>query len=131
MICGLQLAFAVLLTLLLYGYHAYGFEHLPLALRLLADSLCAGGVPRRAELARRWAGGLHRLAGMPDTGLTLGVSADSMDARYQAEFVRRLYQRLGFRVVSGEGVYLALVECSAAPRASPGSEQPQTTEQQQ
>ena len=42
---------------------------------------------------------------------------------------RRLYERLGFRVVSGEGVYLAL-EYSTAPRASPGNEEPDTAEQQ-
>ena len=38
-ICALLFAFAGVLTLLLYGYYARGFEHLPPALRLLADSL--------------------------------------------------------------------------------------------
>ena len=38
-ICVLLFVFAGVLTLLLYGYYARGFEHLPPALRLLADSL--------------------------------------------------------------------------------------------
>ena len=38
-ICALLFVFAGVLTLLLYGYYARGFEHLPPALRLLADSL--------------------------------------------------------------------------------------------
>ena len=41
---------------------------------------------------------------------------------------RRLYERLGFRVVSGEGMYLAL-ECSTAPRASPRNQDAGTAEQ--
>ena len=38
-ICALLFFFAGVLTLLLYGYYARGFNHLPPALRLLADSL--------------------------------------------------------------------------------------------
>ena len=38
-ICSLLFFFAGVLTLLLYAYYARGFEHLPPALRLLADSL--------------------------------------------------------------------------------------------
>ena len=38
-ICALLFFFAGVLTLLLYAYYARGFEHLPPALRLLADSL--------------------------------------------------------------------------------------------
>lgn len=38
-ICALLFVFAGVLTLLLYGYYARGFSHLPPAMRLLADSL--------------------------------------------------------------------------------------------
>lgn len=40
--CAMLFGLSVLLTLLLYGYYAHGFVHLPPLLRLLADSLRFG-----------------------------------------------------------------------------------------
>ena len=41
-LCAMLFGLSVALTLLLYGYYAHGFEHLPPPLRLLADSLRLG-----------------------------------------------------------------------------------------
>jgi sensor histidine kinase YesM len=40
--CAMLFGLSVVLTLLLYGYYAHGFDHLPPLLRLLADSLRLG-----------------------------------------------------------------------------------------
>jgi Histidine kinase len=40
--CGFLFGLSAVLTLLLHGYYAHGFEHLPPVLRLLADSLRLG-----------------------------------------------------------------------------------------
>ena len=40
--CAMLFALSAVLTVLLYGYYAHGFEHLPPPLRLLADSLRFG-----------------------------------------------------------------------------------------
>jgi Histidine kinase len=40
--CVLLVGLSLVLTLVLYGYYAHGFEHLPPPLRLLADSLRLG-----------------------------------------------------------------------------------------
>lgn len=60
-LCAMLYGLSVVLTLLLFGYYAHGFEHLPPPLRLLADSLRFGmpavflaliaNVHRRALLA--------------------------------------------------------------------------------
>ena len=42
MLCAMLLGLSVVMTVLLYGYYAHGFDHLPPALRLFSDSLRYG-----------------------------------------------------------------------------------------